>query len=56
MEVTEMGKIVVVNNVSLDGVTQGLGRPDEDSAADSSTRWCSEAGRGCSQTPARGVC
>ncbi len=30
MEVTEMGKIVVVNNVTLDGVTQGLGRPDED--------------------------
>jgi dihydrofolate reductase len=26
----EMGKIVVVNNVTLDGVTQGLGRPDED--------------------------
>jgi dihydrofolate reductase len=25
-----MGKIVVVNNVTLDGVTQGLGRPDED--------------------------
>src|SRR4029453_18780208 len=29
MEVIEMGKIVVVNNVTLDGVTQGLGRPDE---------------------------
>ena len=25
-----MGKIVVVNNVTLDGVTQGPGRPDED--------------------------
>jgi dihydrofolate reductase len=25
-----MGKIVVINNVTLDGVTQGLGRPDED--------------------------
>ena len=25
-----MGKIVVVNNLTLDGVTQGLGRPDED--------------------------
>jgi dihydrofolate reductase len=25
-----MGKIIVVNNVTLDGVTQGLGRPDED--------------------------
>jgi dihydrofolate reductase len=25
-----MGKIVVVNNVTLDGVTQGLGRPNED--------------------------
>jgi hypothetical protein len=30
VEVIDMGKIVVVNNVSLDGVTQGLGRPDED--------------------------
>jgi dihydrofolate reductase len=30
MEVIDMGKIVVVNNVTLDGVTQGLGRPDED--------------------------
>jgi dihydrofolate reductase len=30
MGVIEMGKIVVVNNVTLDGVTQGLGRPDED--------------------------
>jgi dihydrofolate reductase len=30
MEGIEMGKIVVVNNVTLDGVTQGLGRPDED--------------------------
>ena len=25
-----MGKIVVVNNLTLDGVTQGLGHPDED--------------------------
>jgi hypothetical protein len=25
-----MGMIEVVNHVSLDGVTQGLGRPDED--------------------------
>lgn len=25
-----MGKILVVNSVTLDGVTQGLGRPDED--------------------------
>jgi dihydrofolate reductase len=25
-----MGKIVVVNNITLDGVTQGPGRPDED--------------------------
>ena len=25
-----MGTIEVVNHVSLDGVTQGLGRPDED--------------------------
>ena len=26
----DMAKIVVVNSVSLDGVTQGVGRPDED--------------------------
>jgi hypothetical protein len=25
-----MGKLTVVNSVTLDGVTQGLGRPDED--------------------------
>jgi dihydrofolate reductase len=30
MGVIAMGKIVVVNNVTLDGVTQGPGRPDED--------------------------
>jgi dihydrofolate reductase len=29
----EMGTIVVVNNVTLDGVTQGFGRPDEDTRA-----------------------